>query len=517
MKKLLCLLAVSLLLCSSIITAQTQKDIVEAIEKEGMENSQLEQLAYELMDLNGPRLVGTPEMKTAHDWAINTYKKWGISAENQQWGTWKGWQRGITHVDMVSPRLASLHATQLAWNPGTSSKGVTASLISLPSFSDSLAFEKWLPNVKGKIVMVSMLQPTGRPDENWEEYATKESFEKMKTERDSLEKIWRQNINNTGYTSRNINAAFEKAGAVGIAQSRWSEGFGANKIFRAGTEKIPAVDISLEDYGMLYRMVEHGANPQIKIIAESKDLGKVPTFNTIATIPGTEFPDEYVILSAHFDSWDGATGATDNGTGTITMLEAARILKKVYPNPKRTILIGHWGSEEQGLNGSSSFVEDHPEIVAGVQAVFNQDNGTGRVVNLSGQGFLHAYDYLGRWLEAVPEGYKNEIETTFPGSPGRGGSDFASFVAAGAPAFSLSSLSWDYWNYTWHTNLDTYDKIVFDDVRNNAILTAILTYMACEDPEKTSREKAVLGINSRTGEKMEWPTPRTPKRNGGQE
>ena len=517
MKKLLSLLAVTLLLCSSIITAQTQKDIVAAIEKEGNGNSQLEQLAYELMDLNGPRLVGTPEMKTAHDWAINTYKKWGISAENQQWGTWKGWQRGITHVDMVSPRVASLHATQLAWNPSTSKKGVTASLITLPSFADSLAFVRWLPNVKGKIVMVSMLQPTGRPNENWEEYATKVSFEKMKAERDSLEKIWRQNISNTGYTSRNINAAFEKAGAVGIAQSRWSEGFGANKIFSAGTEKIPAVDISLEDYGMLYRMVEHGVDPQIKIVAESKDLGKVPTFNTIATIPGTEFPDEYVILSAHFDSWDGATGATDNGTGTITMLEAARILKKVYPNPKRTIVIGHWGSEEQGLNGSSSFVEDHPEIVAGVQAVFNQDNGTGRVVNLSGQGFLHAYDYLGRWLEAVPETYKSEIETTFPGSPGRGGSDYASFVAAGAPAFSLSSLSWDYWNYTWHTNLDTYDKIVFDDVRNNAILTAILTYMACEDPEKTSREKAVLGKDSRTGEQATWPDPRSPERNGGQE
>ncbi|TLP76978.1 M20/M25/M40 family metallo-hydrolase [Maribacter sp. ACAM166] len=516
MKKLLFLLALYLFIYSPNTNAQTQKDIVDAIEKEGTENSQLEQLAYELMDLNGPRLVGTPEMKTAHDWAINTYKKWGISAENQQWGTWKGWQRGITHVDMVSPRIVSLHATQLAWNPSTDKKGVTAPLITLPNFADSLAFEKWLPNVKGKIVMVSMLQPTGRPDENWEEYATKASFEKMKTERNSLEKVWRQNISNTGYTSRNINTAFEKAGAEGIAQSRWSEGFGANKIFSAGTKNIPAIDISLEDYGMLYRLVEHGANPQIRIVAESKDLGKVPTFNTIATIPGIEFPDEYVILSAHFDSWDGATGATDNGTGTITMLEAARILKKIYPHPKRTILIGHWGSEEQGLNGSSSFVADHPEIVAGVQAVFNQDNGTGRVVNLSGQGFLHAYDYLGRWLEAVPETYKNEIETTFPGSPGRGGSDYASFVAAGAPAFSLSSLSWDYWNYTWHTNLDTYDKIVFDDVRNNAILTAILTYMACEDPVKTSREKAVLGINPSSGEKGKWPEPRTPERNGGQ-
>jgi len=272
--------------------SQTQEQIVEAIQKEAHENSQLEQLAYELMNLNGPRLVGTPQMKSAHDWAVNTYKKWGISAENQQWGTWHGWERGITHVDMVSPRIASLHATQLAWNPSTGKKGITAPLITLPKVSDSLAFARWLPNVKGKIVMVSMLQPAGRPDYNWEEFATEESFEKMKSEREKIEDAWRQNMKNTGYTSRNINAALENAGAVGIAQSRWSKAFGANKIFSANTKKIPAVDISLEDYGMLYRMVEKGANPQIKIVAESKELGEVPTFNAIATIPGKELPNE---------------------------------------------------------------------------------------------------------------------------------------------------------------------------------------------------------------------------------
>lgn len=519
MKKILRSLILICICISAASWSQTTleiSDVVTAITTEANENSQLERLAHELMDVNGPRLVGTPQMKTAHDWAIKEYAKWGITAENQAWGTWRGWERGITHVDMVSPRIASLHATQLAWNPSTGKKGVTAPLITLPTISDSIAFAKWLPNVKGKIVMVSMLQPTGRPDYNWEEFATEESFEKMKTEREAQEKAWQENMDRTGFSSRTINKALEQAGAAGIAQSRWSEGFGANKIFSAGTDKIPVVDLSLEDYGMLYRMVEHGSKPEIRIVAESKELGEVPTFNTIATIPGTVFPDEYVILSAHFDSWDGATGATDNGTGTITMMEAARILKKVYPKPKRTILIGLWGSEEQGLNGSRAFVEDNPKIVDGVQAVFNQDNGTGRVVNLSGQGFLHAYDYLGKWMEAVPENISKHIETTFPGSPAGGGSDYASFVAVGAPAFSLSSLSWSYWNYTWHTNLDTYDKIVFDDVRSNAILTAILAYMASEDPEKTSREKAALhGKNRRTGEPLVWPTPRSPERKGG--
>lgn len=509
-------IAIALYLSCFLCNAQNHSDIADQIVKEATENSQLELLAHELLDVIGPRLVGTPQMKNAHDWAVATYKEWGIAAKNEEWGNWRGWERGITHIDLISPRNVSLSGTQLAWNPSTSKEGITAEIITIPEVADSLAFSKWLPNVKGKFVLVSMQQLTGRPDYNWEEFATDASFEKMKADRNKQSNAWQQRILNTGYTSQNINEAFEKAGAAGIVQSRWSKGFGANKIFSAGTKKIPVVDLSLEDYGMLYRLAEHKKQPKIKVVALSKELGIVPTFNTIATLTGTEFPDEYVVLSAHFDSWDGATGATDNGTGTITMMEAARILKKVYPNPKRTIIIGHWGSEEQGLNGSRAFVEDHPEVVAGLQALFNQDNGTGRVVRLSGQGFLHAYDYLGRWLEAVPEEITEHIATTFPGVPGRGGSDYASFVAAGAPAFSLSSLSWSYSYYTWHTNLDTYDKIVFDDVRNNAILTAILAYMASEDPEKTSREKAVLPMDPRSGNQSSWPEPRSPNRKGGQ-
>src|ERR1700754_2242716 len=266
---------------------------------------------------------------------------------------------------------------------------------------------------------------------------------------------------------------------------------------------------------MLYRLVESGNSPTISVHTESKELGVVPTFNTIGEIKGTEKPNEYVMLSAHFDSWDGGTGATDNGTGTLTMMEAMRIQKLVYPNPKRTILVGHWGSEEEGLNGSRAFVEDHPEIVAHLQALFNQDNGTGRVVNMSGQGFLHSYDYLQRWLSKVPSFIRDSIKTTFPGTPGGGGSDFASFVAVGAPGFSLGSLNWSYGTYTWHTNRDTYDKIVFDDLRNNAILAATMAYMASEDPATTSRETSVLPINLKTGQPTQWPAPVSPTRKGG--
>lgn len=514
MKLTIKLFLIALIFSSGNIIAQD--DVIDNMIKEANENSQLERLAHEMLDVVGPRLVGTPQMKNAHDWAVQTYKSWGIDAENQQWGEWRGWERGITHIDMVSPRVQTLDGMQLAWSASTPEGGVTAEVITLPAnIKDSVAFKNWLPSVKGKFVLIDMKEPTGRPDYNWEEFATEESFTKMKENRDAQTKAWLENIARSGYNSRTIGGALESAGAVGLIASNWSSGFGVNKIFSSRVKTIPTIDIELEDYGMLYRLAEYGNKPVIKVVAESKELGAMPTFNTIGTIKGTEKPNEYIILSAHFDSWDGGQGATDNGTGTLVMLEAMRLLKKFYPNPKRTIIVGHWGSEEQGLNGSRAFVEDNPEIVKNLQASFNQDNGTGRVVNINGAGFLHSYEYLTRWLEAVPKDITQHIETEFPGSPSGGGSDNASFVAAGAPAFNLSALNWSYWNYTWHTNRDTYDKIVFDDVRNNAILTAILTYMASEDPEKTSTDKIVLPTSRWTGKQMEWPTQRSPNRKGG--
>jgi carboxypeptidase Q len=137
--------------------------------------------------------------------------------------------------------------------------------------------------------------------------------------------------------------------------------------------------------------------------------------------------------------------------------------------------------------------------------LFNQDNGTGRVINISGQGFADSKNFIPRWLAAVPDTMKNRIKTSFPGSPSGGGSDNASFVMAGAPGFGISSLNWSYFNYTWHTNRDTYDKIIFDDVRNNAMLAAMLVYMASEDPEKTSTVKA---------EGIKWPVATKATRRG---
>jgi hypothetical protein len=500
------LFILGMLLFNSSSFAQTSKPVIDAIVKEETTNSQLEKLAHELFDGIGPRLVGTPQMKMANDWAVEKYKSWGITARNEKWGEWRGWERGVSHIDMVYPRVKSLEGTQLAWSPGMGNKTVTADVILLPDVADSAAFAAWLPNAKGKLVMVSVNQVTGRPDDNLQQFAFKETIAKIKADQAAATAAWAKRVKATGFTTRTLPVVLENAGAVGIITNTWSAGFGVDKIFSAYTKKVPTVDVGLEDYTLMYRLIEGGVTPKISLHCESKELGVVPTFNTIAEIKGSEKPDEYVMLSAHFDSWDGGTGATDNGTGTLTMMEAMRILKLVYPHPKRTILVGHWGSEEEGLNGSKAFVEDHPEIVAHLQALFNQDNGTGRVVNLGGQGFAHAGEFLPRWLAAVPDTIKNRIKTSFPGQPSGGGSDNASFVMAGAPGFSLGSLNWSYFNYTWHTNRDTYDKIIFEEVRNNAMLAAMMVYMASEDPEKTSTEKA---------EGVKWPVAVKATRRGG--
>jgi Zn-dependent M28 family amino/carboxypeptidase len=310
----------------------------------------------------------------------------------------------------------------------------------------------------------------------------------------------------------------EAAGARSVVTSRWSNGWGVNKIFNARTRTIPTVDLSCEDYGLVYRLTENRQGPVLRITADAEFLGdNVPVFNTIAEIKGSEKPDEYVMLSAHFDSWDGSSGATDNGTGTTVMLEAMRILKSVYPNPRRTILVGHWSGEEQGLIGSRAFSEDHPEVTRGLQALFNQDNGTGRVVSLGGGGLVGASQYLGKWMARLPNEITRHITLQLPGTPAGGGSDHASFICSGAPGLGLSSLSWEYGTYTWHTNRDTYDKVVPDEIRNNAVLTAMLVYLASEEPDRVPRDRRIMPPGRSNPEQQSaWPACQKPARSIGE-
>jgi Zn-dependent M28 family amino/carboxypeptidase len=188
------------------------------------------------------------------------------------------------------------------------------------------------------------------------------------------------------------------------------------------------------------------------------------------------------------------------------MMEAMRILRTVYPQPRRTIVVGLWSGEEQGLNGSRAFAEDHPEVLAGLQALLNQDTGTGRIERISLQGFSAAEPFWRRWLGRLPPELAEGVELDAPGFPSAGSSDHSSFVCHGAPAFWLLSRSWDYGTYTWHTDRDTYDKLVFPDLRRNAVMLAMLAYLASEDPARMPRTvRADLPADAASGKPGRWP------------
>jgi hypothetical protein len=478
-------------------TSFTADPVIDRIKSIALDSSHTESLAHTLLDSLGPRLTGSPDLKRANDWLVSTYTSWGIEARNEKIGTWRGWRRGYSHIDLISPRVRSLEGTMLGYSPGTGGKNLIATTVILPRFADSTQFVKWLPSARGKFVLVAPGQPTCRPREDWAENATPESRERMDSLRARISREWTsRNVRGTGYNlaigTGDLGIRMEKAGIAGMITSRPKNAWGTIEIFETYNTRAPAIALSCEDYGLVFRLTESGAKPQIRMNLDASLLGEQPIYNTVAMIRGSERPDEYVVLSAHFDSWDGSSGATDNGTGTLTMMEAMRILKQVYPRPKRTILVGHWAGEEEGEVGSRAFTEDHPEVIKGLQALFNQDNGTGRIVRISGAGLPNASEHMDRWLAAIPAELRGENLYRGPGLPAGGGSDDYAFACYGVPAFGLGALNWDYGNYTWHTNRDTYDKIVFDDLKANAALTAMLAYLASEDPDFITRERIDL-------------------------
>ena len=560
-------LACSALLIAGSVAAQTGDPVADRIFRLGMDSSRVQSLAQTFLDSIGPRLTGSPGMKNASDWVIRTYDSWGIAARREQYGTWRGWRRGASHIDLMAPRVRSLEGLMLAWSPGTRGRPVTAEAIVLPKFADSTEFVRWLPKARGKIVLLSPRWPTCRPSEDWIRFATPASRSAMDTAVALMQRDWSADRDSsrlyrgTGYSlalgTGTLGIRLEKAGVAGMITSRTklsgfrnpfqeaggpgggrggfgggaeqaggqsargggpaasrqpagggggglggggangSGGWGVIEVFETYNTSAPAVTLTCEDYGLVYRLAENHQRPMVRLDLDAELQGEQPAFNTIGLIKGAEKPDEYVMLSAHFDSWDGSSGATDNGTGTLMAMEAMRLLALAYPHPRRSIMVGHWAGEEQGLNGSRAFTEDHPEVMQGLQALFNQDNGTGRVQSVTAAGLTDIGRHLRAWYGRLPAFFTDSMSDDVvawafndrpTGNPG--GTDGAVFACYATPSFGLGAVSWNYGTYTWHTNRDTYDKIVFADLRHNATLLALLAYQASEDPEFIAREKS---------------------------
>jgi hypothetical protein len=391
-----------------------------------------------------------------------------------------------------------------AWSAATPAGGVTADVVLLPraaELRDSADFGRWLSSAKGKLVLATLPQQSCRPDSDVKFWADTAVYRHAVAVRDSAAAEWASRFTAAHVNPREFPAMLERAGVAGVLSNSWSRGWGVDKIQSARARTVPSFDVSCEDYSLLARLAENGQHPRVHVVAEATmAAAESPVFNTIARIEGSTKPNEFVMLSAHLDSWDAGSGATDNGTGTITMLEAMRILKTAYPSPKRTILVGHWSGEEEGDIGSSAFAADHPDVLKGLQALFNQDNGTGEIDTVQTNGFVDAAPALARWMSRMPADLTRNITLMLPGIAHDESTDSDAFDCRDAPAFFLSSSDWSYTDYTWHTNRDTFDKVNFDEVARNATLIAMFAYQASEDPATISRTRRVPPTDPRTGQ-----------------
>ncbi len=475
------------------------------IRKEATNNSQILRTLHFLSDVYGPRLTGSPNLKNAGEWAISQMTEWGL--QNGHLEPWDfghpGWLNEKLSVHIVSPVKDHLTAEVLAWTPGTD--GVTTAptyhmrdIPGRPSASELAAFlETHRSAVVGKVVLVgnqvevpvSFFPPALRRNED----AARAAFD---PDRRAAGNFGRpaaprrqmrgdEPILNGRAISQQIDAFLLEAGAA-IRINDAGRDHGQIRAFSNRTYDpaavVPTLVMRNEDYGRIARVLGDGTPVELEVDIVNQMYPEGTTVhNAIAEIPGTDKANEVIMLGGHLDSWHAATGATDNGIGSAVMMEAARILAAVGARPRRTIRVALWGGEEQGLLGSRAYVAEHfgsaespkPEFYT-FGGYFNIDSGTGQARGATVFGPAEAADVLRAALKPFEDINIEGSATTR--SRRRGGSDHTSFNNAGLPGISMGQDPVEYRTYTWHTNLDTYERIVVTDAQKSAIAIAAAVY-----------------------------------------
>jgi len=485
-------------------------DIQAKIRKEGMENSQIMRTMHFLTDVYGPRLTGSPNHKAAAEWAIKQMASWGFdNAHLEPWDFGHpGWlnERASGHV--ISPYKEPLVFEVLAWTPSTNG-AITGKVYQMitpdsPTEDELKAFlESEKEKVKGKMVMVGKHRviPVNFEPENkrMTDDQAKARFSADGPEgpppgvRAQRQQEQQQPGQPRKLSSREINqktGEFLAAnGAMMMIIDTAVEGRMEQRRVRAFNNRnfdpskfLPTAELSNEDYGRISRVLADGTPVEVEfnIVNHIYPEGKT-SYNAVAEIAGSDKKDEVIMLGGHLDSWHSATGATDNAVGCAAMMEAARILKAIGVKPRRTIRVALWGGEEEGLLGSQAYVKEHfgsfenpkPEYFK-FGAYFNIDSGTGRARGMNVFGPPEAADALRPALAPFADlGFAGVRASS---SRALGGSDNTSFSQAGLPGIGAGQDPIEYFNYTWHTNLDTYERIIEDDVKRSAIIIAAAVY-----------------------------------------
>jgi len=481
-------------------TPQTDDDIRARIRKEGMERSQILKTVHMLADVYGPRLTGTPNHKRAAEWAIKQMHQWGL--QNGHLEPWNfghpGWLNERLTAHIIAPVKDALVCEVLAWTPGTrGTVRATTYQIILPERPTqellTAAFEKEEKKVRGRIVMVGKHQavainlkpspkrlddkqaeqrfdPDARPSPSPSASPTPTPDPKILTAR-KIEEQLNEFLKTNGALVR-VNDAGREHGQIRAFNNRT---FDLRKA-------VPTVVMRNEDFGRITRLLADKSEVvlEFSIVNRVYPEGKT-SYNTIAEIPGTDKADEVIMLGGHLDSWHAATGATDNAIGCAIMMEAARILKALDLKPRRTVRVALWSGEEQGLLGSQAYVKEHFGMFETPKpgyekfgGYFNIDSGTGRIRGASVFGPPEA----GKILRDILKPFKDDgvVGAIVTRSRRTGGTDSTSFNQAGLPGIGLSQDPIEYGTHTWHTNLDTYERILEDDVKKAAVVVATAVY-----------------------------------------
>ncbi len=487
------------------ITPVLSDDIASSIKKEGLENSKvMEHLDY-LTNTIGHRLTGSDNCALAVTWALDQFKAWGLDARVEKGGEWpESWNRGQWGGRVVSPIQMELQVATEAWTAGTKGR-VRGPLLVLPRSAASV--EELGERLRGawvmagrQPIMLQMWQP-GR--------ALRAAF------RYDIAGVVFESQGDRSYPNRmrvfgNRGLRIPKVPYIVVRRDQYrelvtlvkkTEGENAGDE-KTGDEKTGDEKAGDEKTGNEKAGDRNGAAQGSVVIAEfdirnRSRKEKVPLYNVIAEIKGTEKPEEYVVVGGHLDSWHQATGTTDNGTGAATTLEAARILAAVGAKPKRTIRFCLWTGEEQGLLGSRGHVTRHRQEMDRVSAYLNHDTGTNWCHSVRVTAAM--YDDMLRVMAPVmtmaapDKDHKGPVFQVLKAPGGLGGaaegSDHASFLVAGVPAWSwgLKGRA-DYFHYSWHSQWDTYDVAIPEYQRHTATVIALAALGIADLPNLLSRE-----------------------------
>ena len=471
------------------------------IRKEAFDNSQIRKTLHMFTDVYGPRLTGSPKLKAAGEWAMKQMKEWGfdrVEMEPWDWGH-PGWESDRASGFILSPVKDSLVFEVLAWTPSTDG-AVSSDAVMLEIPRNEVVTQEVLDQffadnrakVAGKIVLfgaprdipVSFTEVPKRLDDE----ALKRRLspdERPGPPRRNQNNAPPANALNFREISEQLDKFMKDAGVlVRINDSGMTQGLiraFSNRSYDPSTA-VPTVVMRNEDYGRIWRLLQDGRDVRLEFdIRNSVYPDGATSYNTIGEITGTDKKDEIIMLGGHLDSWHAATGATDNAIGCAVMMEAARILKAMNVKPRRTIRVALWSGEEQGLLGSQAYVEKHfgsaenpkPDFYK-FGGYFNIDSGTGRARGMSVFGPPEAANIL-RDIVA-PFGDLKIAGAINTGSRRLGGSDHTSFNRAGLPGIGVLQDPIEYFTTTWHTNLDTYERIVDEDVQSSAAIVAAAVY-----------------------------------------